>query len=115
MWSSCRAADWPPDSLPDYLRPRMEVMDRKQQVVASSRDLDTVRREGKVQAGDSAAWETAVQKWGQEVGTWSFGDLPESVLVETVGGMAVHGWPGLSLRANCLCQVSCGQCAGPWP
>ncbi|MES2470356.1 MAG: ATP-dependent RNA helicase HrpA [Verrucomicrobiota bacterium] len=91
------AADWPPDSLPDYLRPRMEVMDRKQQVVASSRDLDTVRREGKEQAGDSVAWEAAVQKWGQEVGAWSFGDLPESVLVETVGGMQVHGWPGLAV------------------
>ena len=98
------AADWPPDSLPDYLRPRMEVMDSKQQVVAASRDLDTVRREGKELAGDSAAWQTAVQKWGQEVNAWSFGDLPESVLVETVGGMAVHGWPGLLLSK--IAQVS---------
>ncbi|MDB6070443.1 MAG: hrpB 1, partial [Verrucomicrobiales bacterium] len=91
------AADWPADSLPDYLRPRVEVMDRKQQVVASSRDLDTVRREGKEQAGDSAAWVAAERQWDRVVEAAAFPDLPESVLVETVGGMAVKGWPGLVL------------------
>lgn len=93
------AADWPPDSLPDYLRPRMEVVDRRQQVVASSRDLDTVRREGKEQSGDSAAWQAAVQRWSVDLAGWTCGDVPESVLVETVGGMPVRGWPGLVLSA----------------
>ncbi|RYD32285.1 MAG: ATP-dependent RNA helicase HrpA, partial [Verrucomicrobiaceae bacterium] len=39
------AADWPPDSLPPYLRPRVEVIDASGggKVLAVSRDLDTIR------------------------------------------------------------------------
>ena len=54
------AADWPPDSLPPYLRPRVEVIDASGggRVLAVSRDLDTIRS-GTVDQGDSAAWRAA--------------------------------------------------------
>ena len=64
-------------------------------VLAVSRNLDEVRREGKEQAGESAAWAAAVTLWEKPSLTgWTFGDLPESVVVETLGGVAVMGWPG---------------------
>ena len=89
------AADWPADSLPEYLKPRVQVVDRQRQVLAVSRNLDEVRREGKEQAGESAAWAAAVTLWEKPFLTgWTFGDLPESVVVETLGGVAVMGWPG---------------------
>ena len=89
------AADWPADSLPEYLKPRVQVVDRQRQVLAVSRNLDDVRREGKEQAGESAAWGAAVARWEKTALTgWTFGDLPESVVVETLGGVAVMGWPG---------------------
>ncbi|MES2709320.1 MAG: ATP-dependent RNA helicase HrpA [Verrucomicrobiota bacterium] len=88
------AADWPPDSLPPYLRPRVEVIDAGKRVLTVSRDLDTIRTEGKEQ-GDSAAWLAAAKKWSHpNVPGWTFGDLPDSVLVETVGGVEVRGFPG---------------------
>jgi ATP-dependent helicase HrpA len=95
------AADWPADSLPEYLKPRVQVMDRQQQVLATSRDLNAVRREGREQAGESSAWLAAAAKWEKQGLTdWTFGDLPESIVVETLGGVAVLGWPGLVLSKD---------------
>ena len=44
-------------------------------------------------------WEKAARHWERRaVSAWSFGDLPESVVVEEVGGAPLLAYPGLVLR-----------------
>ncbi len=96
-----KAADWPADSLPDYLKPRVQVMDRQNQTVAMGRDVGALRAEVQKHEVRTSAWSVAVGKWHQpELRTWSFGDLPERVFIETLGGIEVFGYPGLSCTAG---------------
>ena len=47
----------------------------------------------------SDAWEQTARRWEKPaITTWSFGDLPESIVVEHVGGAPLLAWPGLALR-----------------
>ena len=93
-----KALDWPPDSLPAYLLPRVEVVDRDNKTVAAGRDLDSIKTglaTHDVRTG-SDAWERAARKWERRgVTGWTFGDLPESVVVEEVGGAPLLAFPGL--------------------
>ena len=92
-----RPEDW--KSLPDYLRPRVEVVDRKNQTVAAGRDLASVRSTMDSKRVQSDAWEKTAQRWEKPAITaWSFGDLPESIVVEHIAGAPLLAWPGLALR-----------------
>ncbi len=96
-----KAEDWPPQSLPDYLRPRVTVVDRRSQTLAAGRDLEAVR--GALEKSDlkSDAWEKTARRWEKPaISSWSFGDLPENVTVEVVGGAPLLGFPGLALRGD---------------
>jgi len=96
-----RPEDWPPQSLPDHLRPRVAVVDRRSKTLAAGRDLHAVRGELEKSDLKSDAWEKAERRWEKPaVTTWSFGDLPESVTVEMVGGTPLLGYPGLNLRGE---------------
>jgi ATP-dependent helicase HrpA len=97
-----RASDWPRQSLPPHLQPRVEVIDQKKQTVASGRDLRAIQASvQKQEIANSNAWEKAVQRVECfALSSWSFGDLPESVHIEDIGGAPVHGFPGLSLGAD---------------
>ena len=89
--------DW--KALPDYLRPRVEVVDRQSKPVAAGRDLHAVRTAMDAQRVQSDAWETAASRWEKPALTaWSFGDLPESLVVEHVGGAPLLAWPGLAFH-----------------
>ena len=89
--------DW--KALPDYLRPRIEVVDRQNKTVASGRDLGSIRAAMDSQQVQSSAWETMARRWEKPAITaWSFGDLPESIVVEHIGGAPLLAWPGLALR-----------------
>jgi ATP-dependent helicase HrpA len=89
-----RPEDW--KSLPDYLRPRVEVVDRKNQTVAAGRDLASVRSAMDSKRVQSDAWEKTAQRWEKPaLTTWSFGDLPESIVVEQIAGAPLLAWPGL--------------------
>lgn len=89
--------DW--KALPDYLRPRVEVVNRENKTVAAGRDLQTVRSAMDSQRVQSDAWENTARRWEKPaITTWSFGDLPESLVVEHVGGAPLLAWPGLALR-----------------
>ena len=93
------ATDWPPDSLPPHLQPRVEVIDQKKQTVVAGRDLDSIRATVKKTEVRSDAWDKAVPRIEKyALPGWTFGDLPESVLIEEVGGIPVLGYPGLCLR-----------------
>ncbi len=91
------AGDWPPESLPAYLLPRVEVVDRDNKTVAAGRDLETIKTGLAGHDVRSDAWDRTVKKWEHRgLTAWNFGDLPESVLVEEVGGAPLLAHPGLA-------------------
>jgi len=97
-----RAEDWPPQSLPAHLQPRVEVLDPKNNsVIASSRDLDAIRSSVQKQEVRSDAWEKLLPRVERfALKSWSFGDLPETILVEELNGTPILGYLGLVLRDN---------------
>ena len=86
---------WAGRPLPDHLRVRVEVLDRKGKVLCASRDLTELfallQDQGRaasreVAARESTAWRAARAKWETEpAAEWKFGDLPESIVVEDTG------------------------------
>jgi ATP-dependent helicase HrpA len=94
-----KASDWPAHSLPAHLQPRVEVVDQKQRTVVAARDLDAVKSALKKEEIPSNAWDNAVRRLERYALTsWSFGDLPESIVIEEINGVAVPGYFGLVLR-----------------
>lgn len=96
-----RATDWPAQSLPAHLQPRVEVIDQKKQTVASGRDLQAIQASVQKQETPSDAWDKTVRSFERfALSAWSFGDLPETVFIENIGGAQVLGYPGLELNAD---------------
>lgn len=90
-------SDW--KALPDYLRPRVEVVNRENQTVAAGRDLAQIRSAMDAKNVQSDAWERAARRWEKPaLASWSFGDLPESIVVEQIAGAPLLAWPGLEWR-----------------
>ena len=54
-----RAEDWPPQSLPAHLQPRVEVIDRGNKTVAAGRDLGAIQ--ATIESRDQLLEETAVK------------------------------------------------------
>jgi len=98
-----RAADWPAQSLPAHLQPRVEVVDRGNKTLAAGRDLEAIRAQVESRDVRSGAWDRAARQWEKaNVTEWSFGDLPESVVVEDVGGAALLAHPGLEVKETAV-------------
>ncbi|MBL9179055.1 MAG: ATP-dependent RNA helicase HrpA [Verrucomicrobiaceae bacterium] len=96
-----KAEDWPPQSLPAHLQPRVEVLDpKKNTVVTAGRDLDVIRSAvEKQQHLNSNAWEKMLPRVERyALKSWSFGDLPETIVVEHIGNAPVLGHLGLAVR-----------------
>lgn len=96
-----QASDWAPGSIPAHLQPRIELHDtKKNTVVATSRDLSTLHAEVEKEAHRRTdAWDQLLPKFERfALQSWSFGDLPESILVEQIGHAQVFGYPALVLR-----------------
>lgn len=93
--------DWRPDNVPAHLRPRLEVVgtDRKKPV-AVGRDLSALRvtleQSQAKAADDSGVWRRGMERWERAaVSQWTFGDLPDRVVLGEEGGVEVVGWLGL--------------------
>lgn len=98
-----RAGDWPADCLPAHLRPRLEVVGAGDRPVLATRDLASVQELARKQTRRSDAWEKAVARFEKhDLSAWSFGDLPEKILIEEIGGAPVFGYPGLEVSAEGL-------------
>ncbi|MEN3940482.1 ATP-dependent RNA helicase HrpA [Prosthecobacter sp. SYSU 5D2] len=96
-----KASDWDAQTLPAYLQPRVEVMGQGNKTVMTSRDVDSIREtmRKQEQARPSGAWDQVAKRFEDyALSSWSFGDLPETVLIETIQGVPVLGHPGLVLR-----------------
>jgi ATP-dependent helicase HrpA len=95
---------WNTGSVPQHLRPRIEVLDGNRKPMGSGRDLDELRRQLEkpetkpaAPAGDPPAWRRAAEKWERfGLSTWNFGDLPEQITISEQP--ALHAWPGLELE-----------------
>jgi ATP-dependent helicase HrpA len=102
-----RASDWPSNTIPAHLQPRIQVLDQKKQVLVTDRDLNAIRAKVKKEAIPSGAWEKAVRQFERPaLTTWSFGDVPEKVIVEKVGDVTLTGYPGLALQQDGSGQVA---------
>jgi ATP-dependent helicase HrpA len=96
---------FPPSALPDYLRPRIEIVDTDGKPLAVSRDLASARdalssreREASQQRLPALAgpWREAAQRWERSsVTAAEFPDLPEEVLVAELAGVPVRAFPAL--------------------
>ena len=98
-----QASDWADQRLPDHLRPRVEVVDEKNQTVAVGRDLPEIHAAVELSPVRSDAWTDAVRQWERpNILTWEFGDLPESLRVEEIAGATVFAYPGLVREAEAV-------------
>jgi ATP-dependent RNA helicase HrpA len=96
-----KGSDWPPHSLPGHLHPRVEVLDQKKQTLFVGRDLSEIQASVKKQDVRSDAWEKTVPRVERHaLKSWSFGDLPESIVIEQVAGVEVRGYFGLAAREH---------------
>jgi ATP-dependent helicase HrpA len=95
------ATDWPPDSVPLHLQPRIEVIDQKKQTVLATRDLSALRATVQQTEVRSDAWEKAVPRIERyDLRGWTFGDVPERLLIEELSGAPIYGYPGLQVDAD---------------
>ncbi|MGV3530761.1 MAG: DUF3418 domain-containing protein, partial [Chthoniobacteraceae bacterium] len=91
--------DWPPESLPPHLRPRLEVVDRNQKTIVASRDLAAIQAKVEKQDVRGDAWTAATKRWEKyALSGWTIGDVPEAVTIEEVAGAAFVAYPGLAVR-----------------
>jgi ATP-dependent helicase HrpA len=99
------AEAWRVDELPDHLRPRIEIVGRQNETLAEGRDLPRLREElrTRVSQSDDAAWQRAALAWVRfDVREWSFGDLPEKILVAEVAGFPLLAYPGLTVETGAV-------------
>lgn len=93
------AKDWPQNSLPSHLQPRIEVVDHTNKALASGRVLSAVQAEVDGHDLHTKSWSIAVKKWEQSgLAVWSFGDLPESIVVEQIAGTPLLAYPGIEAQ-----------------
>ena len=100
------AADWPEGSLPDYLRPRIEVVDATGSTLVTSRDLAAIHDAMRGKSAGSADWQRAVQQWEKHgLTAWTCGDLPASVPAGASMGRTVLAFPGLKAERDSVSLV----------
>ena len=96
-------AAWPVATLPEYLRPRFEIVGRDGKPLAAGRDLPALREaiRNHQTPEEQKAWQQAVERWERYGLTdWTLGDLPEFYPVSESSGIPLRAYPGLHLEAG---------------
>jgi len=85
---------WANETLPDHLRMNFRIIDTDNRELASSRDMETLRRElgGQAEQSFGAALTSDFERDG--ITTWDIGDLPDKVEFQRHGQTLV-GYPAL--------------------
>ncbi len=104
------ASAWSEAAIPAHLRPRVEVVARDGRKLASGRNFDELRTQLEdvkdIPAAEPPIWRKARQQWEKPAVTgWTFGDLPERVLVGEHRGQTIHAWPGLDCEDGGVVSV----------
>ncbi|HEV2696176.1 MAG TPA: ATP-dependent RNA helicase HrpA [Verrucomicrobiae bacterium] len=91
---------WGIDAVPAHLRPRIEVIGNDKKSLGTSRDLGQLRQKLEQTAAkpapDDSAWSRVAQQWERPgLTAWTFGELPERILVSDKGPVPTYAWPGL--------------------
>ena len=89
--------------IPAHLRPRIEVLDPGQKVVAEGRDWSALRaslpRQRMATPMESETWRATAARWERfGIVDWNFGDLPESIPCGGSGSSGGMAFPGLELE-----------------
>jgi ATP-dependent helicase HrpA len=110
---------WDYRAIPDHLKVRLEVVNEKDQPIASARSVAELSAEvrERIQVAeakhhsekkDGDAWFQARKKWGRAgITSWNFGDLPKKVEVSELEGVPVFGYPALVIDDNGICISLC--------
>ncbi len=92
-------ADFDPDRLEAYLKPRFQLEDERGAVLGVAETLGALqqRHSGAARAAlhSAAARDDTLKRWSREnLADWDFDDLPEHVVLAT----GAHAWPALDHR-----------------
>jgi ATP-dependent helicase HrpA len=94
-------ASWPADALPEYLRPRFEVVGAQDKPLAAGRDIATLRAQAKISEKnvEEDAFIKAAELFERyEIEEWNFPDPPAKVEIPTKSGLPLFAYPGLRLE-----------------
>ena len=95
--------DWPADAFPDHLKPRYAVTGKDQKVLGTARDINIIKKqlESAKTPVEVTAWQKAVEHWEKyALSTWSFGDLPEKILISDAGNTTLYAYPGIECEGG---------------
>jgi ATP-dependent helicase HrpA len=108
---------WGDKALPDHLRVRIRVLDDEQREIGASRELAEIRgalatharaASATIAREEPEAWRRARVKWEKpEQTAWTFGEIPEQVLVAEQAGVPVFAFPGLRAGAGGVALQLC--------
>jgi ATP-dependent helicase HrpA len=99
--------EWDTGAIPEHLRPRIEIVDKANQSVASGRDWTHLRSnyeaavKSALERGEGAdhltIWKEGKAKWARSIRTLEeVGNLPEVLTLGDVAGVPVRAYPGLA-------------------
>ncbi|MGK5090513.1 ATP-dependent RNA helicase HrpA [Deltaproteobacteria bacterium TL4] len=92
------------ESLPDYLRMRIEIKDAQGQVIASGRAAEHLINDHQQKHPESHSaqlkelkeWKDACEQWElHQLQTWSFDKLPQQIEIGVFNGIPLYAYPGL--------------------
>ncbi|MGO9858781.1 MAG: DUF3418 domain-containing protein, partial [Syntrophobacteraceae bacterium] len=88
---------WDTEQLPDHLRMRFEVLGPQRKVLASGRNIETLRPFA-IEKHEDQLWDEARENWERdELEGSDFGDLPQSIEIGTDAlGIRRLAYPGLA-------------------
>ncbi len=98
--------DWAPDAIPDYLKPRVAIVDQKDRAVATGRDWSHVSEQYKqaIRAsfekgegrGKLKIWQDGCRKYEMKrVHPHTLPEMPLDLILGDIAGLPVVAWPGL--------------------
>ena len=94
------ASQWPVSEIPDYLNMRVSILDHRGREIRSGKDASILNEYAPCASPVQVEWETwekAKAKWEKKgIMSWDFGDLPETISLET--NLLVY--PGLEPAAG---------------
>jgi ATP-dependent helicase HrpA len=96
------ASSWKLDAISDHLNIRYAVIDEKGRIVSSGRDITALQNEI-VTEMTSSAFIRAQKTWEKDgLKEWSFGDLPEVIVLGEKSDPAGYAYPALQASDGCV-------------